>query len=315
MNEIITQFKETIKRNRLSHLYLLTGSLGVTKTKIVSELAYLIFESHKAYPELKHQLESLNHPNYIYMSKEGLSIKKDQILDLQQEFSKTSLVDGPRVYVIEGAETMSLSAANSLLKFLEEPKSDLMVGFLLTDDLNQILPTIRSRSQVIMIHDDNKSVFIESLTERLVDLKDALYLSYLTKDIDEAMLLANDQNFIQSVEYIQLLMKHISVEQDYLPQVLMSLGQTLAGQKNYISFCLEMFSYMILDIIHIHMNQKVQFEYMKDVLLPLIPKISLKKAEKMIQHIQTTLKTLRLPVNITLQLQTLGIELRRLLNS
>lgn len=315
MNEIITQFKETIKRNRLSHLYLLTGSLGVTKMKIVSELAYLIFESHKAYPELKHQLESLNHPNYIYMSKEGLSIKKDQILDLQQEFSKTSLVGGPRVYVIEGAETMSLSAANSLLKFLEEPKSDLMVGFLLTDDLNQILPTIRSRSQVIMIHDEDKTDFIKSLTERLVDETDALYLSYLTKDIDEAMLLANDQSFIQSVEYIQLLMKHILAENDYLPQVLMSLNQSLNGQKNYISFTLEMFSYLILDIIHIHMNQKVQFEYMKETLLPLISKISIQKAEKMIQYIQTTIKTLRLPVNTTLQLQTLGIELRRLLNS
>ena len=49
---------------------------------------------------------------------------------------------------------MSLSAANSLLKFMEEPKDNQTIGFLLTDDVNAVISTIISRSQVIIVEDD-----------------------------------------------------------------------------------------------------------------------------------------------------------------
>ena len=53
---------------------------------------------------------------------------------------------------------MNQSASNVLLKFLEEP-SDNIIGFLITNNLKLILPTIKSRCEVITInYDVNYSV-------------------------------------------------------------------------------------------------------------------------------------------------------------
>ena len=41
-------------------------------------------------------------------------------MDLQVEFSKTSIEPGPKMYIIRDIENINASAANSLLKFLEE---------------------------------------------------------------------------------------------------------------------------------------------------------------------------------------------------
>ena len=52
------------------------------------------------------------------------------------------------MYIMQRAETMTLQAANSLLKFLEEPQSP-VVAILLTENGQAVLPTIRSRTQCV----------------------------------------------------------------------------------------------------------------------------------------------------------------------
>ena len=56
-------------------------------------------------------------------------ISKEQIVELQEEFSKTSLVEGNRIYIVDGIDKASVSAQNSLLKFIEEPimKAEIMI--------------------------------------------------------------------------------------------------------------------------------------------------------------------------------------------
>ena len=61
------------------------------------------------------------HPNLSIIEPIKGSIRKKQIVDLQTEFSKTSVEPGPKIYIIKDIETINVGAANSLLKFLEEP--------------------------------------------------------------------------------------------------------------------------------------------------------------------------------------------------
>ncbi len=56
-----------------------------------------------------------------------------------------------KVFIVDGAETVSGAGANAMLKTLEEPSSD-TVFILLTRSADLLLPTIRSRSQAIAIH-------------------------------------------------------------------------------------------------------------------------------------------------------------------
>ncbi|MFG5456460.1 DNA polymerase III subunit delta', partial [Enterococcus faecalis] len=67
------------------------------------------------------RIESGNHPDVHVVHPDGLSIKKGQIQALQEEFSKTGLESHKKLYIISHADQMTVNAANSLLKFLEEP--------------------------------------------------------------------------------------------------------------------------------------------------------------------------------------------------
>ncbi|WP_162146974.1 hypothetical protein [Acholeplasma granularum] len=313
MKDIIAKFQTTIDKNRLSHLYLLSGSLGVTKKRIVKKLAYLIFKNYQDNPNLEHQLEHLNHPNLVYIEKEGLSIKKEQILNLQREFSKTSLTDGPRVYIIENAETMSLSASNSLLKFLEEPKDNETIGFLLVDDMSQILDTIRSRSQVIRLSDGQSHEFIQILMDNEIEEKHAYMISRLTKDLDEAIALYADPTYLLAQSYIENFKDWIKNPSESLSHLMNQISQTLSNEKSYIVFILDTISSIILDLIHLHMNQKVQYEFMKESLLELVKSINSNTASSLILLIHKTVKDLRLPINIQLALNAFSIDFERLI--
>ena len=75
-------------------------------------------------------------------------IDKDQILNLQ-EFLSTMSFDGYyKLFFILNAGLMNEQSVNKLLKVLEEP-NEKVVGFLISDNSNELLPTLISRCQVL----------------------------------------------------------------------------------------------------------------------------------------------------------------------
>jgi DNA polymerase III delta prime subunit len=79
---------------------------------------------------------------------------------------------GVKVFIIDPADTMSDAAANSLLKTLEEPTSD-TAFMLLTSSADLLLPTIRSRCQIIFVRPEERedeadhSEVVEEILDRL----------------------------------------------------------------------------------------------------------------------------------------------------
>lgn len=310
MKDIVSQFKNAILKQRLSHLYLLAGSKGIHKKRIARELAYEIFKHESDSPALKHQLETDNYPNLIYVPLEGLSIKKEQILSLQKEFSKTSLVEGSRVYIIENVESMSLPAANSLLKFLEEPKDNQTIGFLLTDDVNQVISTILSRSQIILVEDDEK-LFQEELEKHDVDDKHATLIYFLTSDIEEAFNYYEDEMYHLSVNYIERWIEWFIKPDQPLSFLVMEMISALGQDKKWIEFILQVLSTMFLDVIHQHMNQKTKLLYLKETIIELVRGYDVTQCERVINAIHETLKQMSVPVVIPLVLQALAIKIEQ----
>ena len=74
-------------------------------------------------------------------------IKTERIRELVGQFAQSGIENQRQVFIIEQAEKMHVNAANSLLKVIEEPQSEIYI-FFLTDDEEQMLPTIRSRTQI-----------------------------------------------------------------------------------------------------------------------------------------------------------------------
>ena len=91
------------------------------------------------------------HPDVEILRSEGLSIKIDEIRDLLTRTSWAPSMGGWRVVVMEDADRLTESAANALLKAIEEPGLR-TVWLLCAPTLHDILPTIRSRCRHIQLH-------------------------------------------------------------------------------------------------------------------------------------------------------------------
>ena len=66
-----------------------------------------------------------------------------------------SIDDKRQVYILCDVQNMNKSAANSLLKFLEEPEGE-VIAILLCDSVVNVLPTIASRCQIVSLINDDK---------------------------------------------------------------------------------------------------------------------------------------------------------------
>ena len=126
--------------------FLMQYSLDFAKEIITDEYNEKISNQidENCYPELK-IIESINN-----------TIKKDQLIELQESFSVKPVLGNKLVYIIDGAEDLNPSAANTILKFLEEPSDDI-VAILLTDNLQKVISTVKSRCQIIVFNNDKKS--------------------------------------------------------------------------------------------------------------------------------------------------------------
>ncbi len=113
-------------------------------------------------------MQSGNHPDYhvIKPEKEGKAITVDQIRQCNRIAQESSQLSGYRLFVIEPAEAMNESAANALLKTLEEPPEK-CVFILIASKANALLPTIVSRCQQIAIPDPQPDVVATWLTNEV----------------------------------------------------------------------------------------------------------------------------------------------------
>jgi DNA polymerase-3 subunit delta' len=102
------------------------------------------------------QIDDNNYPELKIIESSNGNIKKEQLIELQESFSVRPVLGNKLVYIIAGAEDLNSASANTILKFLEEP-SDCIVAILLTDNLQKVLSTVKSRCQIIVFKNDKKS--------------------------------------------------------------------------------------------------------------------------------------------------------------
>ncbi|AUX11197.1 DNA polymerase III subunit delta' [Latilactobacillus sakei] len=197
--KLVQQFAQIVARGQLAHGYLLAGAQGVGKMQLAQWLALRLFcqqvneDSQPCYqcPECQRILTG-NHPDVVEIKPDGKSIKIADIRYLKQEVAKSGMESSQRLFIIEAAETLTASAANSLLKFLEEPAPN-VYAILCTSNKNLMLPTILSRLQVIDLANLPKEMVRQQFEAAQILPAQAQLLSHLTSDLTQAQqLLAED---------------------------------------------------------------------------------------------------------------------------
>lgn len=191
----------SLRHDRLAHAYLFAGPKGVGKKTIALHLAKSIFCAKLPADACGdcvqcRRIEAGNHPDVHYISPDGTSIKIDQVRALQKEMAMRAVESSHKVYVIEHVDKMTVQAANSLLKFLEEPPAG-VVALLLTENAHSILPTILSRCQTIPFSPLQPEVIVTKLLAEGLAKGLAQVASQITSNIDEARVLCQSDWFAQ----------------------------------------------------------------------------------------------------------------------
>ena len=140
--------------NKSAHAYLFHGPKGSGKLKAAMMYAQsFICEAANPFAcgtcALCRRIQTHQYNDVLVIDGSTTSIKKKDILQLQERFSKTALEKGKKIYIINAVENSTPEALNSLLKFLEEPSSSDIIAILISEQIDRVLPTIVSRCQLI----------------------------------------------------------------------------------------------------------------------------------------------------------------------
>ncbi len=175
----------------LSHAYLFTGSKGtkMLETAILSAQTLVCEHADPFACEVCENCQRILKGHYadmILINGHGRTIKKEEILNLQEQFSKTALEkSGKKIYILDQAENATPEALNSLLKFLEEPSGVETYAFLISEQPERLLSTIVSRCQTLQFRSMNAIDLNELLIEMEIDPYDAHIVSQLVNDPEE----------------------------------------------------------------------------------------------------------------------------------
>ncbi|SRR6056297_109844 len=143
--------KQALGKGVFSHAYLFEGQSGVGKLEMAKEFAKAV-NCQKKKDEACDDCVSCrkadisNHPDIISICPDGRSIKNEQVKALQSEMHLKPYESRRKVFIIDGADTMTPQAQNSLLKVLEEPPSSSLIILVSSNEVG-LLPTVRSRCQ------------------------------------------------------------------------------------------------------------------------------------------------------------------------
>lgn len=266
---IKTWLTRLIEKKRIAHAYLFSGPKGAGKRNMALYFAQSLFceapENHGACLSCLEcrRVANLNHPDVHFLAPEGASIKIEQIRDLQKEYSYRGLETGYKVYIINQAEKLTTQAANSLLKFLEEPYPG-TVAILITDKPHLLLPTLLSRLQQITFDPPAPEQIKEYLTPQL-GRSLAHLVSHLTADVEEAVQLGQAEWFadlrnlvIQLTEGLVSSSKQQSfflVQEKWLP---------LAKEKEQTEIGLSLLLFWYRDLLYTHVNRPDKYVFIDD---------------------------------------------------
>lgn len=191
------RFVRILEQDQLNHAYLFSSFFG--SLEMAQFLAKSLFCTDKVgvLPCEKCRncklIEQGEFPDVTLIKPVNQVIKTERIRELVGQFSQAGLESQQQVFIIEQAEKMHPNAANSLLKVIEEPQSEVYI-FFLTSDEEKMLPTIRSRTQIFHFKKQEEKL-IHQLEQAGLVKKKATLLAQFSQSRAEAEKLANQASF------------------------------------------------------------------------------------------------------------------------
>ena len=174
LDEQFDQLINLYENNKFPKVLLLNGKKGLGKFTLINHFLNYLFTKNEKEKKYNITKKEINTNSKFYSSllnqtsqeilflkaEENKNIKIEDVRNLKQIISNTSLIDQPRFIIIDEVEYLNGNSANALLKILEEPSLNNFF-ILINNQQSDLLKTISSRclaENIFMPHNKKKDV-------------------------------------------------------------------------------------------------------------------------------------------------------------
>lgn len=280
---IYKTFTNSLKKHTLSHAYLLVGNPGTPLYEVATYLAKSILCDDPSPLACDNcitclRIDSDNYPDIIKLDGSIATIKKEDVLNIESRFEKTAFeTKGIMIYIINLVENMTLEAVNSILKFIEEPETEIY-AFLTTNNINNVLPTIVSRCQTLNLKSVDRNKVIEEAKAIMISDDDAELLSFFYNDSELIAEFLDDkeksENYFEAKKALNSLLEVMDYGKSndviyYEQKELIPLIKT----KEELRFFVDMLSEIYEDLLNLKSNREITLQSYVTILNNLVNKL------------------------------------------
>ncbi|HEY95195.1 MAG TPA: DNA polymerase III subunit [Dehalococcoidia bacterium] len=322
----VALLQRSLKRGSVSHAYMFIGPAHSGKMTLAIDLARALncegseipcgqCEPCRKVTDLKHadvQVVGLAGDDSSTESKSKTEISIEQIRQMQHTASLPPFEGKYRIYIIENAESLSVEAANALLKTLEEPESK-VVFILLVTDSSLLLETVVSRCQLVEFVPAPSGKIRESLTNIWgVDPEKAILLARLSRGrFGWAVSAAQDDRLIeQHSEIVETMLEVVNADIETRFILSTQLAANFGNDRNFVFERLDILLALWRDMLLIKTDSTDNITNIDrlDELTEMTKGRSLSEIRNYIRSIQKAIVELRQNANPRLVLEVLMLD-------
>ena len=166
LTKAVTASRTSEESQEMTHAWVFTGPPGSGRSSAAVAFAQALICKNNGCNNCTdcNAAKTHGHPDVEIIKTEGLSIKVEEVRELLTRVAWAPSMSGWRVVVMEDADRLTESAANALLKAIEEP-STRTVWLLCAPTLHDVLPTIRSRCRHLQL----RTPSLQAVTQVLIN--------------------------------------------------------------------------------------------------------------------------------------------------
>lgn len=299
---------------RLSHAYLLSGSIGMPLKETAMFLAKSIVCDNPnplACNECMTciRMDEGNYADLIVFDGSEGRIKKEDVQRITGSFDKSALEEkGVMIYVIHLVENMTSVAVNALLKFLEEPGRSIY-AFLTTENESKVLPTIISRTQVLRFREIDRLEIINNAESAGVLNEDAELLSGFFNDSDTIKNISESDDYKVAKQAIDDQLNSLLISPD---DAVFTCQRLIVPQiKNFdiARLYLKMLAEIFKDLLNLSVGGNIFLKSYDNILHELLAHVN--HIDKSLLVILSSLSKLDVNVNVALILDHIIYEITK----
>lgn len=257
--------EKSFKEKRVTHAFLLVGDHTDDIATFIAQ-SYICKKDDLACEQCDDciRIKDGNYPDMIVFDGKETSIKRENIDYIQTEFTKSSVENNGKVYILRNIENATPASMNRLLKFLEEPIEG-VYAILTTKNINKVLPTIQSRCQVVNLLPESKHSIELSLISNGIDEEDARVLSHLCDSYEECEKFKDSEMYFDIKKYIFYFIEDLYTRpSDLLINLQINLGKKYKKDKEGYILFMNMLVLGMRDMFHVKHSIPLLFEKHKE---------------------------------------------------